>query len=199
MIGYFTFGYLIINWISRGRSFFYDVSIGIDSQIPFIPVFILGYILVYLSVVFVYIAIKDRTDWLRAVVSFLLATTLAYIIFLLFPVKMNMRPELSQLSGTYIAITRVYYFIDLPYNCFPSLHVTYPLLATFVSFRNHHIMRWVFLAMTIIVAISVIIVKQHYIADVIGGILNASLCFWLTVKTEKIWMKWFTPSNVLRS
>lgn len=189
MIGYFTAGYLFINKISSGRDHFFNVETGFDEAVPFIPAFIFGYILVYLSVIMVYVAIRDMGDWYRAAVSFLLATTLAYIVFLLFPVRM-LRPDILAVHGLSAAVTRFYFFIDLPFNCFPSLHVTYPTLATLVSWRNHKNMRWIFAAMTVIVAVSVVLVKQHYVADVIAGFSNAVLCFWLTVKLESRWSKW---------
>ena len=187
MIGYFSFGYLTINWISSRRASFFDVSFPWENDIPFIPVFIFGYILVYLSVLLVYLVIRDTGDWRRVVIAFLISTSLSYAIFLLFPVKMTMRPDLTGLSGVSALVTRYYYIIDLPYNCFPSLHVTYPTLATLVAWRSHAVWRWIFAAMAFVVAVSVVLVKQHYVADVVAGFLNAGLCFWITVRLEKLW------------
>jgi len=187
MIGYFSFGYLTINWISSRRTSFFDVSLAWENGIPFIPVFIFGYILVYMSVLLVYLVIRDMEDWRRVVIAFLLSTSLSYAVFLLFPVKMTMRPDLTGLSGLSAMVTHYYYIIDLPYNCFPSLHVTYPTLATLVAWRGHPIWRWIFAAMAVVVAVSVVLVKQHYVADVLAGFANAGLCFWLTVRLEKRW------------
>ena len=190
MIGYFTAGYLAINWFSQARFNFFDVSMGFESRIPFIPVFIFGYLLVYLSVVLIYLIIDDMEDWHRGVIAFLTATTLAYTIFLLFPVKMEARPEIWQVTGSSFsdAVTRFYYYIDAPYNLFPSLHVTYPTLATLVAWRNHKIMRWVFAAMALVVAVSVVMVKQHYIADVVAGFANAAVCFAFAIYAER-WLR----------
>ncbi|MFA4874989.1 MAG: phosphatase PAP2 family protein [bacterium] len=188
MIGYFTAGYLAINWFTQGRSGFFDLGFPFEQDIPFVPIFIFGYILVYVSVLLVYLIFDDWDDWRRAIITFLGATTLAYLFFIFLPVRMSLRPDLTGLTGIGASVSRFYYFIDLPYNCFPSLHVTYPSLATLVSWRHHRIMRWVFAAMTLIVALSVVLVKQHYIADVAGGFLNASLIYWLTVRSES----WFS-------
>jgi membrane-associated phospholipid phosphatase len=191
VLSYFVFGYMIINWISSSRGSFVDVSIPADYSIPFIAPFIFGYILVYLSIVLIYLTINNIESWGRAVVACTLATTVAYIIFLTIPVRMDMRPELATTGGINIAITRFYYAIDLPYNCFPSLHVTYPTLATLLTWRDHRIMRIAFLAMALIVAISVILVKQHYIADVLAGFANACICFWIANITKRYWIGWF--------
>ncbi len=188
MIGYFTAGYLAINWLTQGRGRFYDLGFPFEREIPFVAIFIFGYILVYVSVLLTYFIIDDWDDWRRAIIAFLGATTFAYLFFFFLPVKMLLRPDLTGLTGISASVSRFYYLIDLPYNCFPSLHVTYPSLATLVAWRRHHIMRWVFAAMTLIVALSVVLVKQHYVADVAGGFLNASLVYWLTVKSES----WFS-------
>ena len=191
MIGYFVVGYLTINWLTQERTSFVDASVAADHLIPFVPAFIFGYILVYGSILLIYLTIDDEADWHRVVVSLFAITTLSYLFFVIVPVRMEMRPDLSGHTGFFVAVTRFYYSIDLPHNCFPSLHVAYPTLATLVAWRNHNRMRWVFAMMTAIVAVSVVLVKQHYLSDVAAGFANAGLCFWLTVKLEPVWSKWF--------
>ncbi len=184
MLGYFTFGYLALNWLSQQRTSFFDLSFAFEHDIPFVPEFIFGYILVYFSILLSYLVLKEWQDWRRATISFLLCTSVAYLLFLILPVRMTMRPELVGAAGISNAVSRLYYVIDLPYNCFPSLHVTYPTLATLLAWRHHRIARWVFMTMAIVVAASVVLVKQHYVADVVAGFLNAGICFWVTVRCE---------------
>lgn len=185
MAGYFAVGYMLINRVSQSRSSFFDVSMPFEGDIPFAALFIFGYLLVYLSVVAAYLVIDDMEDWMRVVRSFLIATTIAYILFLAFPVKMEMRPELAAGGGISEWATRLYFAIDLPYNCFPSLHVTYPVLATLLVWRTKPVMRWIFLVMATTVAISVILVKQHYIADVVAGAANAAAGLYLAILYER--------------
>ncbi len=185
MIAYFVVGYLLINWLTLGGARFVDVSIAVDRAIPFAAPFILGYLLVYGSILIVFLAIDDASDWRRTVIGFFLATTVAYAFFLLLPVRMKLRPELAGVPGWAAVLTRAYYAIDLPHNCFPSLHVTYPTLAALLVWRHHSRLRWVLATMALVVAISVVLVKQHYIADVVAGFVNAGLCFWVTTKIVK--------------
>jgi membrane-associated phospholipid phosphatase len=190
-IGYFAAGYLAVNWISQFRSYYIDVSLPWDYVIPFVPVFIFGYTLVYLSVILVYFTIKDMQEFRRAVFAYLLVTTVHYIFFLLLPVKLDFRADLSAAGGFWIDATRFYYMIDKPYNCFPSLHVAYSTLAVICTWQNHRIMRIVFLAMAIIVAVSVVFVKQHYILDVVTGAISGALLYLLTVAAERYWTPLF--------
>lgn len=191
-VGYFAAGYLAVNWISQFRSYYIDVSLPVDYSIPFIPVFIFGYTLVYLSMLLLYFTMKDMQEFRRAIITVLLVTTVHYIFFLLLPVKINFfRPDISTVGGFWIEATKFYYFIDKPYNCFPSLHVAYSTLAVMCSWRNHHLMRIIFLVMAVIVAISVVFVKQHYILDVVTGAMSGILLYLLTAATEKYWSPLF--------
>ncbi len=187
MLGYFTAGYLTINWISSQRTVFYDLSLPFEHDIPFIPAFILGYACVYGGMAVACAIIDNVRDWQRAIVGFFILTTVCFIFFLILPVKMTMRPDLSNMTGFYASLTKFIFHIDLPYNCFPSLHVTFPTFATLIVWKNHKIARWAVLSMALIVAISVILVKQHYLADVIAGLCVAFGSFWIAAKTERIW------------
>lgn len=195
MIAYFSVGYLSTNWIASHHSKFLDVSMAFEGRIPFIPVFIVGYVLVYIGMYFAYASIDDIQVWRRGIILFFLATTTCYLVFIFFPVKMEMRPDISSFGGVFPFLTKFFYKIDLPYNCFPSLHVTYPMVVTLLLWNYNKKIRWFFLALVIIMMVSVILVKQHYIADVLAGPAVASACYWITLKTEWIWNRWFRPSS----
>jgi len=180
MIGYFSAGYFTLNWVaSQYQGTYTDVALALDHAIPFIPIFILGYILVFGSILLALIIIKHPGAWYKMIIGFFISSTLCYLFFLILPVQMTMRPDLAHLSdsGIFALITQFYYIIDLPYNCFPSLHVNYPVLITLTLWHYHPRLRWVFLSMAIIVALSVLLVKQHYIADAVAGTCTAILAF----------------------
>lgn len=181
MLIYFLGGYMFINRLPHAGDSLFDVSAMADRALPFVAHFIYGYLLVYASIVICCIVIRDKVEWRRTIASFALATTVAYAFFVFMPVRMDLRPDLTSTQGLNEKITHLYYMIDLPYNCFPSLHVTYPTLAFLATWRRHAMMRWVLLAMALTVAISVLLVKQHYIADVVAGFINAVVCYAVVV------------------
>jgi membrane-associated phospholipid phosphatase len=190
-VGYFVGGYLFINWINQFQTHYFNVSFPFEWSITFIPVFIFGYILVYFSMVLLYFVLTDMQDFRRAVVACLLTTTVYYILFLIFPVRCELRPDLSHATGFSVNVTKFYYAIDKPYNLFPSLHMAYPTLATLLSWRRHRVMRYIFLAMTLIIGASVVLVKQHYVMDVVVGSLGACLLYFVVLCTEPHWTRWF--------
>lgn len=194
--GYFAGGYLAINWFSHNHAIPVDVSMAADHAIPFVPVFSFGYLLTYVVPLMIFATIKDQKNLHRAVVCFFFATTLAYVFFLVMPVKMEYRPDLSGDTGIFATVTRFIYSVDRPYNCFPSLHVTYPTMCTLVVWKDYKMARWIFAAVSIIVGVSVLLIKQHYIIDVVAGIANAAFFFWLTVKLEPKWSKLFVKKMI---
>ncbi|MBI5299197.1 MAG: hypothetical protein HY877_02725 [Deltaproteobacteria bacterium] len=54
MVGYFIFGYLPINNFNKARGLYHIVALPFEAQIPFISAFILGYLLVYGSILCIY-------------------------------------------------------------------------------------------------------------------------------------------------
>lgn len=190
---YFSIGYLLINWFSEGRSFYYQVALPFEAHIPFVPASVLGYLLVYILPVVMYLMVNSVQLYRRTMISCLILTTISYVVFLLFPVKMVARPaiEMFNQSGFITSLVQVLYQYDRPYNMLPSLHVAYPTLAVMLLWRTRPVGRWVVLAMFVIIACSVLLLKQHYAMDVAAGICAAVLCYFATVKTENVWNVWF--------
>lgn len=174
---YFLFGYLFLNWLNSDRVHYFNVGFPFESQIPFIPFFVFGYTLVYISVFGVYLLMPDNVYFKKVAKMFFVLTTVHFAFFILMPVKMTLRPILSQGTGIINEIVKFYYWIDNPYNCFPSLHVAYTLLGGLVLWNYKRKWACVYMLTTLIVSISVILVKQHYILDVVGGYVTAILIY----------------------
>lgn len=176
---YFTVGYLAIAWFNDTRSYYFDVGLNFERNIPFVPPFIFGYLLVYFSVLGLYFLITEEPIFKRAIRAFFALTTLHYIFFLATPVQMLLRPDVVGETGFSNLFVRFYYWLDKPYNCFPSLHVAYTLLGTIVLWDYKRGWSYLYLVSTIVVSVSVVLVKQHYISDVIGGLITPFLVWWL--------------------
>lgn len=125
----------------------------------------------------------------RLTVAQALMNTFAYVIFLLFPTRID-RPPSAHADGIWQTALESLYRADHPYNTFPSLHVAQTcLLALFfmnysaksVDFatvtRSTYWPRTVFVfhgVMSLLVAASALLIKQHYIADAMSGALLAA-------------------------
>ncbi len=151
----------------------------VDRMIPFIPEFALPYTIWYpfLLLVFILILRQDKREYYRTLLATCLGLLLSNFVFLMFQTTVA-RPDVEP-GGLFNWLVRFVYANDQPYNCFPSVHVLTSALMIFGS----GVLRWsakipiAFVGTSIIV--STLFVKQHVIADVLGGLLAAKLVFWL--------------------
>lgn len=179
MIALFAGVYPALNQVNAARSWYLDVSLPIDEALPFVPLAIVGYCLVYVGLGIAYLVVRDERDWARAAWSCLLGTAVALACFAALPVEMTLRPDLTGLDGPLLFLTNAYYAADQPYNCFPSLHVTYAVLAPLVAWRAGPVARWSLVAIALVVIPSVLLIKQHYVLDAAAGLVNGVLCWWV--------------------
>ena len=158
----------------------YDFALGIDKAIPFVPVFILFYVLAYAQWVFGYIVIaRDSRETTYKVATIdILAKLFCGIIFIALPTVM-IRPEIT--GGDFFnRLTDWIYQADTPaINLLPSLHC----LESWAVFRfslklklpiGYKIAMGI---MTFAVFLSVLFVKQHIIIDIPAGILVFELAY----------------------
>lgn len=110
----------------------------------------------------------------------LLATILVVIhalIFIFYPVEFPRNYDLNSLCE----VNKFLLSCDNPQNCFPSLHVSLIFL-TLLSAKLLGIskkMRYLFIIWGTIIIVSVIFVKQHYVVDVLAGIVVTFIYFYL--------------------
>lgn len=175
LLAYFSVGYLGINAFSASRNIFYTVGFSFEERIPFMAPFILGYLLDYGSVLLIYLVIPNWTIFKKVAWGFFWVMTVHYLFFLVFPVKMIWRPEIVEAKNFFEWLAQFNFSLDKPFNCFPSLHVAFPTLVSVLSWRFIPKWRFLFIAMALITAISVVMVKQHYIADALAGVLVATV------------------------
>lgn len=179
-------GYLAVNhWIGEGP--FHRLELPIDRWIPFVPVFVFGYVLVYFTPGLSAFFIADRAEIYRTSLAFGLNAVICFSIFAIFPVEYpRVFPVPEGLSGRILAFVHV---LDRPVNCFPSHHIATSFTAYFAVRRQDR--RWgaIFGIAAVLVAVSTLLVKQHYVVDVPGGIAVAGLTYVLS----------FPPRSTLRS
>ncbi len=169
-------GYLIVNYLSVGREA-HTLELALDRVIPFFPWFVIPYLFVYIAAFLPYFFIKDHIKFRSVALTYTITTLLAYTIFLLFPVIMN-RPSGISTHGIGVVVGLIY-AIDFPYNSFPSLHVMYAFLPAFMLLKDYKVAGSITLFMAILIALSTVFIKQHYVLDVVGGIVLAGMGYGL--------------------
>lgn len=172
----------------------YDIALAVDSQIPFIPAFIIIYILSYLQWIFGFglIAAESKEVCYRVISSEVISKIICMIIFIVFPTIMT-RPEITN-GGVFEWITKLIYSLDTPTTLFPSVHC----LESWILFRTAHKItrhkKWLIPAwfvFALLVFASVLFVKQHLILDIPAAIIVGEIGLFLgkKLRSERIFEK----------
>ncbi len=146
----------------------------LDEAIPFLPWTIVIYYSMY-AMMLVAAARVSARDYVRLMGALLLANGICYVGFITLPAHYP-RPDPALMEAPLWRAVFTYTFeSDGPGNTFPSLHVTITaLLAWGLRQRSRLWLVW-----GALVCVSTMTVKQHFVADVIGGLAVAALTWWL--------------------
>lgn len=151
----------------------YAPALAVDRLLPLEPIWapIYGALYVFLIVLPVFV-IQHEELIRRTVWAYLAVWTAAYICFLLYP---TIAPRSDTVMGKGFAVwgLRFLYDADPPYNCFPSIHVAHSFVSALACYRVHRTVGVVALVCASLVAVSTLLTKQHYVADLIAGIFLA--------------------------
>ncbi|RJG23586.1 phosphatase PAP2 family protein [Paenibacillus thiaminolyticus] len=157
----------------------YSLSTGWDERIPFVPEFIVPYIVWYPFIILTLFFLFRRRPsvYYRTLLALCLGLVICYMTYFFFQTTVA-RPDIEG-SGMFDTLVRIIYWTDMPYNCFPSIHVLTSCLMYRSSLvfqaRTRHFIR--FTAAAII--LSTLFVKQHVIADLFAGWFVAVFTYWM--------------------
>ena len=164
-----------------------DVSTAFDHDIPLIPGWLLIYVMIYPAATLPLFVVKDPLVFRGTLKAFLGVELAAITIFLLLPVHMSIRPDIAMVPGDgfFEWGIRFCYLHDPPTCCLPSLHVATATLSGLACYRVHRPTGCVALLIAILISLSTLFVRQHFIADVLLGTGLALLFYFLWVHRAK--------------
>lgn len=167
--------YFSINNFTEGREI-HILALGFEKDIPFVPAFIVFYILTYVSVTIPYFIVRDKEDYRRAVLAYLSVIFVSSIIYLVYPVK-TIRPDIGG-NGFFLSIVALAYSVAKPYNLFPSLHISLSTLSALVCLRYNQTVGYFLIVLLFFISLSTLFVKQHYLADIIAAMILAFFSYY---------------------
>jgi len=161
----------------------HNLTTDLDKLIPFVPEFIWIYhTMIPIFILTTVILIEKRPVFFTAIISIIFASVIMLLFYTFFPAfyPRDGYTEAS-LSGFLVEITRS---IDGSSNTFPSGHVTFAwLLVFFIGLSNFaQKYKWVqiaYILWALLISISTLVLKQHFIVDVFSGMTLATLCYFL--------------------
>jgi membrane-associated phospholipid phosphatase len=153
-----------------------------DGRLPVEPAWSLVYGCLYLFlIVLPLLVVRDDSLIRRTLYAYLFVWITAYVCFLLYP---TVAPRPPRVDGDGFAAwgLRFLYSADPPYNCFPSLHVAHSFVSALAVRRVHRRLGDAAAGCAALVALSTLLTRQHYVADVAAGILLAAAAWLLFLR-----------------
>jgi len=173
----------------------FDPTYQIDLDIPFLAWMILPYFTLYLYYpAAAWFGSKDDLMWRQNVVFHQMMLITCWIIngiFILLPVKVDLRHLIHGVQGTsWEPLYSLLHGVDTPWNSWPSLHIVQSTQVVLIlrywyppTTSRLQILHGILLVMWILLVISTMVIKQHYIWDVATALLLTGLG----------WMYWMKP------
>ena len=133
-----------------------------------------------LSVLAPFAGSRSRSDVTRAVCGFGLLLGISFLVYAFLPVTME-RPDYSE-QAVGSVVMRWIVAIDAPANCLPSLHTGFAVAcAALVSrYRWPRFMVALFWVNAVVVMITTITTGQHYVVDLVAGVVAAFVALRIT-------------------
>lgn len=165
----------------------------IDDFIPVIPLFVLPYVWSYVYWLMAPMAVSkcSKQHFINYICGYMLSCAVGATVIVFLPTYMDRVEEgLYELKGFGSKLLSFWYSLDggeRAYNLFPSFHCinsTVSYLGVMGQKEIPKSYRVYSLIITVLIYISTVTVKQHYVLDVIGGIAIAVLCYAVCVKAN---------------
>ena len=151
-----------------------------DNKIPLQPIWIWMYTVFYYPVVVLVVAFgsPDHRHFTYVVFSYIIMLSVMVLFFLIYPVttppSWRQFDKTKSLSHRFLAFTQT---IDGPNNCFPSGHAAISVITAY------HMIQFVGIplsaAYSLLVILSCLFCKQHYIVDVLAGVMVGFFIIWV--------------------
>jgi membrane-associated phospholipid phosphatase len=157
-----------------------DLAMPLDGKIPFVPQLALVYFSTYIFVIQPFIILTEARQFYWMLASFGSITAIATLIHAAVPSKIE-RNETLDTDGLSGKLINLFQKTCKPHGNFPSMHVALSVPVVGANFlavgptAGSIILVW-----AILIALSTLFTKQHYILDVLAGLAGGALIYTLT-------------------
>ena len=154
----------------------------VDDMIPYCPSWVWIYSFLYYPVIlYTNLVIRSPREFTHLAMSFLLLLVLQMVVFISFPVVTpeEWRPECAPRTRSE-RFLRFVQRLDARSNSFPSMHTS---VATLTALHLHSSLGPVAWAFPLLIGLSCLFTKQHYVIDLPAGAGLGALTFWIYTVT----------------
>lgn len=169
--------------LNTAREPLHSLRTPLDDAIPVVPMFIIPYLSYFLYLVMTLFALAVQRDaralqvMLGAAALTLLISDLTYLTFQTYVT----RPAIMG-DNLFLRLIADVYGNDQPFNDFPSGHTSLSTVCAIAWWRTHYRIRPVMVLWSVLIVLSTVFVKQHYVLDIVGGVIVASISYWVSLR-----------------
>jgi membrane-associated phospholipid phosphatase len=154
----------------------------LDDALPVVRPFVIPYVslnpLVYLTLI-IFLLFRTRV-FQSACLAMITAWFVSYLFYFFLQTEV-IRPVLTG-TDPYTRMIRDVYAGDNPFNDFPSLHTSISTILAIHWFQLDRRLGILAAIWTALIVASTVLIKQHYVADLIGGLLLAFAAAWFYLR-----------------
>lgn len=154
----------------------FEVTLPFESSIPFVPETVFAYLALNPLLAIAPFVLRRWQDLLPLFAALVFATVVGAVFFVAFPVHTTFAER--KVEGALGPIFSLADTINLDQNFFPSLHVAFAVIAAFAYAPKLAAPgRAILFAVTAAIAVSTVLIHEHHVLDVLGGLLLALLAW----------------------
>jgi membrane-associated phospholipid phosphatase len=150
-----------------------NLQTAVDRALPLVPIFVIPYdslnYFVYASLI---LFLLFRAKIFESAACSMIGAWIVSYLFYFFLQSEVVRPAITG-AGVLNDMIRAVYAGDNPYNDFPSLHTSISTILAIHWWRTDRRIGWPVAVWTALIVASTVLVKQHYVADVVLGLMLA--------------------------
>ncbi len=157
----------------------------LDDAIPFWPGSIYLYTWIYTVMLYPLFVVRSGPLWNLVVKAYIYVLAINLLCHFFWPVtSIDLRGDVSAFNPEHLTDwgVLVTYKYDPPYNLFPSLHMAVAVVATMAAWKARPLYGGLACLIALGVAISIVTLKQHFVADGVAGLALGGLIYYLTFR-----------------
>jgi membrane-associated phospholipid phosphatase len=157
-----------------------------DRWVPFMPWSVLVYTSEYFLFATAYFALDDDENRNRYIWAYFGVLAVGAVFFVFFPTTYPRAefPLPTNINPFIYSVFNSLRRFDDPSNCFPSMHVTCCYITAFAFLPRNESRKkfWIYFIWATLISASTLPTKQHYLADVMGGLVLSISGYWVFFK-----------------
>ena len=148
-----------------------------DRALPLMPSWMFVYGSFYMCAFLLPLMVaRGREMFHQALKAYLFVMLVSYAGFWFYP-TVAPRVEMATVNGFAEWSLQLFYDLDQPYGCFPSLHVAYSFVGAFACYRVHRRTGLLALAWSVLIGVSTVYTKQHFAVDAAAGAVLGAMSY----------------------